>query len=230
MGRRFTSASNERISITTAAGLAGFDWRYGTIACTVNVVSSPGIDAVWFCLSSSGAVFQPYLDSANDSNIWNGSVDTSAAGVTLTAGTTHTFSITKATGSVAARAHRYVHNTNTWTHAAFGSAQADAAATVDMTLGNDPTFAEPFNAEFWHFAVWSGLAMSDTEVERLAKTPDWRRLAPDFFVQWTDGRNTGDMLQTLGRYQVRQTARTGTSAGTATAPFGPKSSPVARRR
>ena len=88
-------------------------------------------------------------------------------------------------------------DTGAWTHADFGTAVPDAPATTVLALGaEDAAGTKPWPGEIWQQAAWQGQAMSDIEVERLAKIPrlEWSRLAPDFYVRWDNGREVGDMF------------------------------------
>lgn len=234
MGRRFTAASSERIQVGSA-GLAGFNFLFGTFAAWVNITSYPtggNYGAFATTNAGSGACFEASIVAGTLKDLFDGTNDRTAAGPT--AGATVLVGTTKASGTATARTHLYVPSTNTWTHGTYSGTSVNSATVTALTLGNEQDSNTAglgsLNAEVWQIAMWSALVMSDGEFERLARTRDWKRLGPDFFDSWSDGREQGDMANTLGRFNVRQTGRTGTTRGTATRPPGMGTYPPRHRR
>lgn len=227
MGRRFTAASNEMIHCATTPTLAGFDYRYGTTAAWVNVVSYPGGFAAILCTNaSSGACFNWGFDGTV-MGCWDGG-GMQHGSTPPSAGTTFLVGTSKATGSVPLRSHMYVPSTNTFTHADFGGVTGDSAAVTSLTLGANSTgdFAD---IELFEAAMWNKTVMADGAWERLARTRDWGRFAPDFHKRFTEKDEAPvDMSTSLGRFRVRQSSRTGTTRGTRRHPMG--GSPPNRRR
>lgn len=227
MGRRFTSASTEKIDVG-AAGLAGLNYTYGTLALLVNNVTNPASSS-FFVENASGAGTQYVAWGTNTAqeSLYDGTNE--RLGFTMTAGDTLLIGYTKATGTATARFHTYVFKTSTWTHSAAAGTSVDGAATTRFSIGSADNSGDYANAEIWALGLWQGQVMTDSEFERLARG-NWPNFAPSGFVQFSDGREFGDMVQTLGRYPFRQTARTGTTRGVQPPPPGFRMCKQARRR
>lgn len=238
MGRRFARASGNYIEIGTTAALAGFDYRFGTIAAVLNFASLPVIATSndFFCTNHSvgacadfsvnnngGTISFDYYDGTNGRNAFSGAFST---------GVTYLLAVTKATGTATGRAHMYVFSTNTWTHAALSGTNVDAAANTTLTLGaadNTGSTSFAFDGDLFAIGAWSGYAMSDQEVEQLVR-PDWGRFNPSLWEFWDSSRDSLDLSGGLGRHRPVQTARVGGLRGTAAPPPGWGSLPVRHRR
>lgn len=220
MGRRFTAASNERI-FCGSGGIAGLDYRYGTVAVVFNLVTATAAGTlVAVNGAASGAQCDIYCTSGPPVSVhyYDGTSDRTLA--TIVAGTTYLIVVTKATGTATPRYHLYNYTDRSWTHANGSGTCVDSGATTALSFGcyangsNDPLTGELFAA-----GLWSRLVMGDGECERLARG-DWLRQGPDFYRQWRRSDINLDMRTTHGRYKVRQTARTGSTQGTVAEPVG----------
>lgn len=227
MSRRFTAASNERIAIGSA-GLAGFNFTYGTFAVVANNFSLPA-NASYFSTNNATGACANFALSSGVMALYDGNL--SRTGQTLSTGVTYVFGFTKATGTATARHHSYNPTTNAWTHQAASGTNVDGATATILVLGAfaDATASEPIDADVFAIGFWQGVVMTDSEFERLARG-NWLNYSPDFYEQWTDGRDTGDMMTTLGRRGSKQTARTGTTRGTTKPPAGFRFAVQRRRR
>ena len=225
MGRLFTSASSHRIQVGSA-GLGGLDWRFGTMAVCCQFTTLGGDVTI---LSINAASAEWYM-AGQTPTMFNGSDSAAPTTIVLTA-TPVLLAVTKATGTIAPRSHYYRFSTGVWLHEAMNTAIADAPANTALTIGSESDAASqlPLNGEIWALGMWPGYAMSDLEVERLA-AGDWGRRNPGFWDQWDTSRDNADMATTLGRYPVKQTARTGATRGTLAFPGGFRMSPVRHRR
>lgn len=237
MGRKFVLASGNYLEVGTA-GLAGFDYRFGTIAAVLNFASLPGVStsADFFATNhSAGACVDFSLSNSAGTvslDLYDGTNTRQAFGGAFSTGVNYLLAVTKATGTATGRVHMYVFSTNTWTHAALSGTSVDSAANTALTLGAaDASGSTSFglNGDMFAVAAWSGYAMSDQEVEQLAR-PDWGRSNPSMWDFWDTSRDGGDMMNTLGRYNVRQTARAGGLRGTVSPPAGWGSLPRRHRR
>lgn len=222
MGRRFTAASNDNIHVGTTAGLAGFDYRYGTVAVWCHVVTYPGGFAALLATNvGSGDSFYWGFDGVN-MGCWDGTATNTMSTGMPAADTTALFGTTKATGSVALRGHVYIPSTNTFAHNDFTGLTRDSAAVTSLTIGAGSSGGgDASDVEMHEAAMWPGVVMSDSEWARLARTRDWGRLGPGFHCRFTDGKEAPvDMTSSLGRYRVKQTSRSGTSRGVKRHPSG----------
>jgi hypothetical protein len=229
MGRRFTTASAEFIDFTGSTFLNGFDFRYGTMAIC--------------CWMQTNSGFQAYLATNYatgncadwDTNAGVPALDDGTIGRTATTavgtGKHVVVVMTKTTGSTTARMHTYTFNTRTWLHQNTNGASNDSAVNTSLTIGAVGTVAgnDNLDAEVWAVAAWPKIVMSDSEVERLARG-NWGQLEPGFHVQFSDGREFGDVGTTLGRFNARESTKSGTTRGVQKPPPGFRLSPVARRR
>lgn len=235
MGRRFVVASAHYIDVRSAAGLAGFDYRFGTIAFVVNFAALPATGASMdvYTNDATGASVDVGINTiggVTGADFYDGTNNPIALAGAFAINTTYLLAFTKATGTTTGRAHLYVFSTGTWTHAALSGTAVDGAAVTSLSI-DDPTgdTAAGLDGEMFAIAMWNGYAMSDLEVERLA-TGRWERWNPGFYDLWETSRDNGDMVNTLGRYRVSQTARSGALRGTLVPPPQFRSSPVRHRR
>lgn len=228
MGRLFTAGSSHRIQVGST-GLAGFDFRFGTIAACLNFTALPAAGTIMASNATSGASFDFY-QSAAELHWYDVSNDRSAS-MALATATTYIIAATKATGSATPTFHKYVFSTNAWTHTAGSGTNVDSAANTSVTIGSfqDAAAADALDATVFAIGAWSGYVMSNAEVERLVN-PNWGRFNPTMWDFWDTSRDNSDMSSTLGRYLVKQTARTGAARGTVAPPPGWGSTPVRHRR
>lgn len=228
--RRFTSASSERIVIGST-GLAGFDWRWGTMAAVFNCTTIvPAGTIVSLNNAATGIDFYTSDLSSGSVRLYDGSGDSN--GPTITAGVTYLGGFSKASGTATPRFHMLNTATGVWTHADGSGTQTDSSATTIVTFGSyqDASASDALNGELGAVACWHGWAMSDQEFERLAKG-NWASRSPGLLVEFISAQDSvGDMPRTCGRNRVMQTARTGSTLGTVAKPAGWRPSVQTLRR
>lgn len=229
MGRRFTTGSNERIIVGTAAALAGFDFRYGTIAVVVNIVSF--VDGAMFSVNKETGASVDFATGGGGADIYWYDGTNARLGPLPTVGVTYVMAATKATGTALPRFHTWQPSTNVWTHTDANGTSPDSAAVTFMGIGSsdDAAAQNPLNAELFAVAAWNKVVMTDSQVERLSRGR-WAEQEPDFLAEFAHGRDVGDMTSSIGRYGVKQSARTGTTRGTAKPPPGFRFAINTRRR
>lgn len=223
MSRHFTRASDEFIASTTAAGLAGFVFTWGTMAVAFQVASVSG-SAHTLCKVYGGTRAADMYVGNPEINYFTGTTADTVSngfGLTVVANTPMIGVVAKAAGSATPRHSLYNFPTATWTHVNGDSVQDDSDSTSWITgaYQHDFASADQLDGEIWAIGVWPKIAMTDSEVERLA-AGDWLRYQPAFYEQASDGHEVGDMARTLGRHRVSQTSRTGTTRGAVKPPPG----------
>lgn len=229
MARRFTAASADRFNVATA-DLGGFNWQFGTQAVMMyRPVDTGAVEAL--VGTQAGAIgTQQLVISSGDLLAVDDDVNLRTLTGAIAVNQHILVGFTKATGTVVGRGHKYVFTTNTWTHAAMSGTTVNSSATTSLQIGAyDDTGFEPASAEIWAIGMWNKIAMTDSEFERLARG-NWLSYAPDFYEQWSDGREVGDMGRTMGLLRPRQTTRTGTSRGAQKPPPGFRMCVQRRRR
>lgn len=86
--------------------------------------------------------------------------------------------ISKASGSVAPRGHRYAYSSSTWTHANSGTSVGNPTAGTSFRIGAIGTPADYFNGDIAVVGFWNRV-LSDAETETLtASLSDWLALSP----------------------------------------------------
>lgn len=226
MARRFTSGSSERIVVSAASDLAGLNWTFGTFAAVMYRSADTGTFETILTFNNA---FQFLIDNADILTLFVSPNNRTMAG-TISTGTWYLFVVTKATGTATPRGHRYVFNTNTWTHANFSGTHPNAGTTTRLDFGSFNSAGSEFlSSEVLAYGIWPTQVMTDSECERLARG-NWPSLSPAFYAQFGDGREVGDMAATLGRHRIKQTSRTGTTRGVQRPPAGFRMSITGRRR
>lgn len=236
MGRHFSgSLANQSIAFGTG-GLGTFSFAFGTTAMWINRASTPTNWATPVATNlGSGACYDLELTSAGNFDYWDGSNDRTTSTGYPGNGVTALIGTTKGTGTVAGRAHSWIPTTGVMSHSALSGTSVNGAAVTSLTYGADRTTSAvgsgPYDGDIFELAMWSSLAMSDQEWERLARWKDWSRFAPDVWIRESDGRDgLNNVQRTMGRQRLRQTTSgTGTTRSTTTPPPGFGSS-VFRRR
>lgn len=231
MARRFTRASSERINIGSA-GLAGLNFQWGTIAVCAYDVTNPGAAAGMAYVGTNQFTGDlAYIGIGNNLADWYDGTTERVGSTAVEIAEPLVVVATKASGSATPRFHKYRFNTNTWLHENGDGANVDGATATSFTLGAEAD-SSPFaalDAEVWAIGIWPSRVMTDSECERLARG-NWLNYGPAFYEQWTDGREVGDMVTTLGRNRSRQTSRTGTTRGAQKPPPGFRMDARRRRR
>lgn len=227
MGRLFSSSW---ITVGTAAALSGFDYRFGTFAACVQFSAVSSVQVLASTNNTTGACFWlGHVDTGGGFRCYDGSGNCDS-GIDPVTGTPYVVVVSKATGTATPRFNVYRFSTNVWTSANGGTTQVNSAANTSLVLGaENSSGTNPLTATVFAVAAWPGYVMSDSEV-RLLTAPNWGRLNPGLWDFWDTSRDNGDMLSTIGRYPMKQTARTGAARSTVAPPPGWGSMPVRHRR
>lgn len=230
MGRRFTAASSERITVENAADLAGFSFLFGTFACVLYRSQDTGAFETMGAFNNDASASHQYGISSGDLLFLYDNPQTRTMTGAVSASQYWLLAITKATGTATGVGHRYQFSTATWTHANLSGTAADSGATTIFTIGSlSPTGADLLSSEIVALGFWPGLVMTNSECERLARGR-WLELNPRFYVEWGAPREVAEMARSLGQNRVRQTTMVGTTRGVQPPPPGFRMSPQARRR
>lgn len=135
-----------------------------------------------------------------------------------TADNWHLVAATKAAGTVNPRGHKYVYDTNTWTHANGGGTVQDhtgtAGASGSVRVGRCfSSAADHLEGEIAAVGVWNR-ALTDAEIEQLAfSLVGWLSTAPD--ALWVlDQSATGQNVPDITGGGANQAALTGTAVST----------------
>ena len=159
---------------------------------------------------------------------WNLALDTSNrlvhrgvnSTLTITAAQDWQFiAVTKATGTVLPRAHRYLYATGAWTHENMSATVADSATTMTVVnIGAQVAGTQHFAGDIAVCGVWP-VAMTDQQVEALAfsRLP-WWAVSPNGVWFLDQAAVTMKVLDETGK-GAGETARTGTAVGSTSAPF-----------
>jgi hypothetical protein len=132
----------------------------------------------------------------------------------------------KAGGSATPRGHKYVYDTNTWTHANGDDSTGNGAGnTANVRIGRWGSASEYFNGDIAIAAVWNRV-LSDAEVENLAFSfQAWVAAAP--IAGWLlDQSATSQTLVDWTGGGANESAITGTSVATAAVPVFSYGHPV----
>lgn len=213
MARTFTAASSSQIT-TAIGGLSAV--TFGTIACVVK----RNADAAWHGLvglnTSAGAIqFGLEFSDVNAISMRIGASDFTSPTATVQAADNWVLVVvTKATGTVAPRFHRFSFTLGTWTHENGASTAANATApggTGLVKLGMLTAATTDYaDVTMSAAAVW-GSALSDAQVESLtANLNAWTALSPA--AMWVfDQASTATALDDETNGGATQTSITGTT-------------------
>lgn len=157
-------------NITTGLGSLGFAFGPGTIAAIVRRASDSGVAETIFKagVSAVSAQYLLSLSSTGRLQLQVGSTVQSLSGFNvLTADGWVLIAASKASGTVAARLHKYVFNTATWTHdnAANTAANSGVAAT-SARIGSTQSPAVFFGGDIGILGV-ANTVLNDSAIEAL---------------------------------------------------------------
>lgn len=157
-------------NITTALGSLGFAFGPGTIAAIIRRAADSGASETVFKagVSSIGARYQLNLAANGQIQLQCGSSLLAAAGVTVAAADGWCLIAgTKATGTVAARIHKYVFSTETWTHADSSTTGGNSGVpATSARIGATHTPSVFFGGDIGILAV-SDAVLNDAAIEAL---------------------------------------------------------------
>jgi len=214
--------------ITTAVGACNFAFGPATFAAIVRWTddthnSSPGggfdgaaSDQVAWTLgvSNSGSGIPRRLMLVTD----NLGGFAAAASLTLTIGDSWALiAVTKASGTVAPRFHKYVFSSTTWTHENSGSTIGNGPAATNrlqLGLGNDGGAQYFWEGDILISGLWNSV-LSDGQLEGMTATAQsWLDLSPSGLWYFNQTATTDPVLDQSSAGTADQTAITGTAVGT----------------
>ena len=226
MVRRFTQASSEYI--TFGLGSCNIDCDGITIATIAKKVT----DGSWQTIitgQTSGALNRFQMQFTDVNTLFMGAAngdDSGSGGIAAAlADGWCLYVVSKDTGTVQPRMHKFVYSTKTWTHATQGTAFTNGTAPGvggSIKIGRNDEFGEYANADVAVVGVWDSF-LTDAQVELLAQSiRNWSTLTPTGL--WIF--NQPDVTTTVKDYTgngADQTARTGTTANDVVVPFSVRS-------
>lgn len=129
----------------------------------------------------------------------------------------------KPTGTAAVRCHKYVYDTNTWTHEnsnGTGGNNTAPGASSTMRFG-EWEGGDDFNGDIAAAGVWIGRSLADLEVEQLAfSLQGWISTAPDALWLFDQQATTQNVVDLTGN-GANQSSLGGTTVSTNSVPvFG----------
>jgi hypothetical protein len=166
VARHFTAASSEKIVLSL--GALGFAFGPATVAAVVRA-SSDGASKTVNGVGPSGSLWTFYCPTSNQVTLYNGTGGASSATITLLVSDGWCLiGAGKATGSVAARIHKYVYTTDTWLHADTGALADSGVPATSAAIGAaSSTGNVPWNGDIAAVGIWN-VVLTDANVESLA--------------------------------------------------------------
>lgn len=230
MARNFSSAR-----IITGSGSAAAP-AYGTLVSIFRVTGSGGANGL-VVVNGQGRSFGMYLAPTSNALALTTQNSGDPIAPTITVGTGDDWvlcAITKATGSVAPRFHKYAYATNTWSHENYGSnvVNVSGGTQTGWCIGAySNTGFYSFLGDIAAAAVFKDRALSDDQLESLPfSLQSWVSLAPSSL--WVlDQQATGQSVLDWTGGGANQSAITGTTVSTSSVPilgYGHPVVPVAR--
>lgn len=220
MARTFTRASSD--GITTSIGRLSFNFGPGTAAA----IAKKSSDSALMTLISlgSGDDVQWYVSGGNTIGLWNGSALAEAVTYQASDGWC-LVAVTKDTGTVAPRMHKYVYSTNTWTHTNSASTLANSGTPGTGGYIGQKNGGDNFDGDINIAAVWD-TAMTDIQVEALAyDLISWFAAQPR--ALWLlDQSSTSMKVNDLSGGGANQSAISGTAVSTASVPVWSPGGPI----
>lgn len=136
--------------------------------------------------------------------------------------------VSKATGTVNARFHKYVFSTNTWTHenSAATLAEDTTTPTVSCWFGSEGS-SSYFDGDIAACGIWNA-ALSDAQIESLSfSLSTWFQIAP-LRIWMLDQQTTGQKVLDLTGSGANESSLVGTTVSTASVPVFSYGLPVQR--
>lgn len=218
MARFFDGAS---FITTSIGGLSTCDGGAITIMAIVKLSAIRG-GVIEIRDSGGNAVASFNADTAPDSYYYSTSAGFRQMLAAATADNWHLTGVTKDNGTATPRGHKYVYDTNTWTHTDAAGTMGDSASTAGASgtvrLGRVLTAAgDQFDGDIAIMGVWNRV-LTDAEIEQLAfSLQGWYASAPD--ALWLLDQSAVDQkILDLTGNGANETAITGTSVSTNSVP------------
>ncbi len=187
--------------ITCALGSLGFAFGPGTIACILRLSDDSGTKtAVHVGTSAGPARYTLYL-SGQQSTLQCG-INTAVVPAGFTIGVVDDWvliAVTKATGTVAPRFHRYKFATGVWQHGDAGASIANSgAATTASYLGGHPSGLFYFDGDIGIGGV-ANVVLSDSQIEELVvEEAAWAAAGLDAVWPLTQASTSTAVQDTVG--------------------------------
>lgn len=167
----------------------------------------------------SGGGLQFYIDGASKPTLWTGAASASSTFTVLVSEGWVLVGVTKATGTVVPRFHKYVFSTDTWTHTDSATSIANAAVPGGgCKLGAKAGPGDFFDGDLAGAAVWD-IVLADTQVEALPfGLLPWFAPATPKALWLLDQSAVGQKVLDLTGNGSDETAITGTAVSTGSVP------------
>lgn len=223
MPRTF-DGTDDRIVFSVGTGNIAF----GTIACILDKNGGDGNDQSMVVLGDTSTHrFGLRLDTS-DRILMSGAGGLGPnSTLTVTASQGWQFvCVTKGTGTVTPRAHRYLYDTDTWTHENMSATLADYVTTsTALYMGSTEDNLLFFNGDIAAAGIWD-VAMTDSQVEALAfSLMAWWQISPK--TMWVlDQAGTGMLVNDLTGNGANESGKTGTAVGGSSVPVFTYGHPV----
>jgi len=209
--------------VTCALGACGFAFGPGSMAVLVRLgATTPAQHFMSVGLAGNTARYGMNGSGADVFRAHIGTTQITAPTIAITGGAWQVLAVSKATGTVAARFHKYLYSTDAHSHENDDATVANSSApTTNVYLGTDGTVTvDGLDGDLLIAAVWD-VVLSDAQFEALPFS-----LAAWFAVQpkglWLlDQDTTAQKVLDLTGGGANETALAGTTIGTASVPvFG----------
>jgi hypothetical protein len=213
---------SDDVLTVSAGGLSGLDGGAITIAFILKFNDTTNGSIVYAKTSGSALVFQINADGGT----WYYETTDSfrSMGTASTSDNWHLFGVTKANGNTTPRSHKYVYDTNTFSHADAASAFNDSSAAVGasgaMQFGRYGSANEYANMELAICGIWDRV-LTDAEFENLPfSLAHWYASAPVGLWVFDQSATSQTVIDHTGG-GANQSAITGTAVSTVSVPvFG----------
>jgi len=216
MARTFDGSDD--VLVCSAGGLSAIDGGPVTLAFIVKLNDTVNGSVINLRTSTGTEVCQ--INTDGGAYFFSTSAGFQNMGTASTADNWHLFAVTKANASSTPRAHKYVYDTNTWSHTNAGGNTNDGSAvgaSGTVQFGRLLGTSEYWNGELAAAGVWDRV-LTDTEVEQLAHSLiDWHATTPKGL--WVfDQADTGQKLLDLTGGGANESSITGTAVSTVSLP------------
>jgi hypothetical protein len=207
--------------IVTSVG-AFTTFPFGTVAAIVRRGTTVGS---FNCIGNiAGPLLDTYINTSTNKlgMLWNGGVsDIPAPTITVTSAEGFVFvAVSKATGTVAPRYHKYVYGTNTWTHESSGTTAANNVTAVSaINIGAVSASTDNFNGDIAAYAAFASVVLTDSQLESMAfALSAWTALKPT--GMWVlDQADTAQKVLDWTGGGANESSSTGTTVATTSVPI-----------
>jgi hypothetical protein len=231
MARTFNGSTDK---VTVAKASAGIALGPFTIAAIVKKTDNGAVDSAILGGDAADPAWSFYINnSSGGANadymaFYNHTVpayDPGTATKVVTADGWVCIGVSKATGSVVPRWHRYAYSVGTWLHLDSGVSQANPPApTTSLFIGEDGS-GSFFKGDIAAIGVWPAV-LTDQQFEALAyDLMAWWQVSP-IGLWLLDQSATGQKIRDLTGLGANESAISGTAVGTSSVPVFSYGAPV----